>query len=300
MTRVTLIGLGSMGQALGRAFLDAGHELTVWNRTPGRARPLTARGAHSVGSTAAAVAASPVVVLCVTDHRAAAALLDDPAVAPLLEGRVVVELSGGEPGDAQRLADQVREQGASYLCGVIAAYPSDVGTDTAELRLAGPEPSYRICRDLLTALGQPRHLGPDLLVAAHLHQAQSAFLETTLAAFAEALAFGLVSGVPREQLFEFMPGTVRLVASAIDGAIGDLRRDATGRVPAANAALAVYACALDSAVATMQRTGARSALAEAAGAYLDEACRAGLGGDEIAALVGHLLNPAPRTAPGSD
>lgn len=43
---VTVIGLGSMGSALAAALLDRGHPLTVWNRSPGKARPLVEKGAR--------------------------------------------------------------------------------------------------------------------------------------------------------------------------------------------------------------------------------------------------------------
>ncbi|HEX2299996.1 MAG TPA: NAD(P)-binding domain-containing protein, partial [Pseudonocardiaceae bacterium] len=65
-TPVTVIGLGSMGRALAEAFLRAGHRTTVWNRTPEKAAPLVAKGAIHAPSVRAAVAASPLVITCVT------------------------------------------------------------------------------------------------------------------------------------------------------------------------------------------------------------------------------------------
>lgn len=56
---LTLLGLGAMGTALARAWLAAGHPLTVWNRSPERARPLAAEGASVAGTVAEAVAAKP-------------------------------------------------------------------------------------------------------------------------------------------------------------------------------------------------------------------------------------------------
>ena len=63
---VTVIGLGSMGKALAGAFLQAGHRTTVWNRTPEKAGPLVARGAVLAPTVHAAVAASPLVITCLT------------------------------------------------------------------------------------------------------------------------------------------------------------------------------------------------------------------------------------------
>jgi 3-hydroxyisobutyrate dehydrogenase-like beta-hydroxyacid dehydrogenase len=66
-TPVTVLGLGSMGQALARAFSAAGHPVTVWNRTPGKAEPLMAEGATLAPDAAGAVAASPLTIVCLLD-----------------------------------------------------------------------------------------------------------------------------------------------------------------------------------------------------------------------------------------
>ncbi len=47
-SRVSVLGLGLMGSALAEALLNAGHKVTVWNRTPTKAKPLTTKGALSV------------------------------------------------------------------------------------------------------------------------------------------------------------------------------------------------------------------------------------------------------------
>ena len=60
MTDVTMIGLGAMGSALARAFIGAGHSVTVWNRTAARMKPLVSLGATAASSPADAAIASPV------------------------------------------------------------------------------------------------------------------------------------------------------------------------------------------------------------------------------------------------
>ena len=63
-TDITVVGLGAMGSALARAQLRAGHKVTVWNRDPHKAEPLAAEGAIAAASCAEAIAASPVVIVC--------------------------------------------------------------------------------------------------------------------------------------------------------------------------------------------------------------------------------------------
>ncbi|MBQ1061294.1 NAD(P)-dependent oxidoreductase [Micromonospora sp. C41] len=126
-TPVTLLGLGAMGAALARAWLAAGHPLTVWNRTPARAAAISAEGATVANSAAEAVAASTLVVVC---------LLDDTSVEEVLAGadlagRDLVNLTTGTPAQARARADWARERGARYLDGGIMAVPPMIGVPNA-------------------------------------------------------------------------------------------------------------------------------------------------------------------------
>lgn len=82
---VTVIGLGAMGRALAGAFLDNGHPTTVWNRTAGKAGELTKRGATEAATAAEAIAASPVVVVCVLDYDAVRDVLGAPGPSGLAD-----------------------------------------------------------------------------------------------------------------------------------------------------------------------------------------------------------------------
>jgi 3-hydroxyisobutyrate dehydrogenase-like beta-hydroxyacid dehydrogenase len=120
---LTVLSTGAMGSALARAWLAAGHPLTVWNRTPGRAGPLAPEGASVAGSAAEAVAASRLVVAC---------LLDDDSVGSALEGtdlagRDLVNLTTGTPAQGRSLAAWAGRRGARFLDGGIMAVPPMIG-----------------------------------------------------------------------------------------------------------------------------------------------------------------------------
>src|SRR3954471_19642738 len=104
---VTVLGLGPMGQALTSASLTAGHPTTIWNRTPGRAPALIARGASELDSPSSAVAAGDVVVCCLRDYRAAQDVFDQ--VGRAWAERVLVNLTSGEPQQARRMAGWARD-----------------------------------------------------------------------------------------------------------------------------------------------------------------------------------------------
>ena len=61
--RVAFLGLGRMGTLMAGHVLSAGHDLVVWNRTPGRASELVARGAREAETPAEAVLGAERVVL---------------------------------------------------------------------------------------------------------------------------------------------------------------------------------------------------------------------------------------------
>ncbi|MER5891843.1 NAD(P)-binding domain-containing protein [Streptomyces sp. NPDC001876] len=123
-TPVTLLGLGDMGTALARAWLDAGHPLTVWNRTPEKAGRLAGEGARVASTPAGAVAsATGPVVLCLLDD----ASVEEALVGVDLTGKDVVNLTTSTPADARRRARWAEERGARFLDGGIMAVPPMIG-----------------------------------------------------------------------------------------------------------------------------------------------------------------------------
>ena len=69
MARVAFIGTGSMGQGMARNLLEAGHDVTVCNRTPIKAEPLILAGATRVFSPREAAAGADVIISMVGDDR---------------------------------------------------------------------------------------------------------------------------------------------------------------------------------------------------------------------------------------
>ncbi|GAA3178280.1 MULTISPECIES: NAD(P)-dependent oxidoreductase [Streptomyces] len=126
-TSVTLLGLGSMGTALARAWLAAGHPLTVWNRTRARAAALAAEGARAADSAAEAVAASPLIICCLLDD----ASVEEVLAGTDLTGKDLVNLTTGTPAQARARAAWARERGARYLDGGIMAVPPAIGVPEA-------------------------------------------------------------------------------------------------------------------------------------------------------------------------
>ncbi|WP_243723226.1 NAD(P)-binding domain-containing protein [Actinomadura sp. 7K507] len=157
---VTVIGLGLMGQALAGAFLRGGHPTTVWNRTAAKADRPVAEGATLAASAGAAAAASPLVVVCVSDYGAVRELLG--ALDGVLDGRTVVNLTSGTSAQAREIAGEVARRGGTYLDGAIMAVPQGIGTADAAILYSGPRQVYDLHEPTLKTLAAgTAHLGGD-------------------------------------------------------------------------------------------------------------------------------------------
>jgi 3-hydroxyisobutyrate dehydrogenase-like beta-hydroxyacid dehydrogenase len=194
--RVSMIGLGAMGQTLARLLLAQGHAVTVWNRTPDKARALVQAGATLAGTAADAVAASPVTLVCVYDYPAANAILQDAAVEATLPGKVLVQLTTGSPREAVAAGEWAARHGARYLEGAIQAAPSQMGAADTPLLLSGDGATYEGVVDLLRGLaGDLIYLGPRIDAAATMDFATLSYVYGAYIGFMHGARLAEVHGL---------------------------------------------------------------------------------------------------------
>ena len=173
MSEISVIGLGAMGAALAQALVNAGHDVTVWNRTPQKMEPLTALGANGAENVVNAVQASPVIIVCIDNYTATNKLLRADDVVPHLSGRTVIQLSTGTPKEARESEAWLKNCGADYLDGAIDAYPDGIGAADGRILIAGSEAAFERCKAFLKCLGDDlRYLGENIGAAAVLDLAE--------------------------------------------------------------------------------------------------------------------------------
>ncbi|MCC3377382.1 NAD(P)-dependent oxidoreductase [Cohnella sp. REN36] len=156
---VTVVGLGKMGKALTSALLKQGHPVTVWNRSAGRADEMVRQGATAATGIDAAISASPLIIVCVTDYAGAHGIL--APFGPLLAGRTLVNLSNGTPEQARRMAEWAAALGADYVDGGIMAIPPMISRPEALILYSGSERAFERHRRAFDAFGTSMYLGGD-------------------------------------------------------------------------------------------------------------------------------------------
>jgi 3-hydroxyisobutyrate dehydrogenase-like beta-hydroxyacid dehydrogenase len=171
-SQVTVLGLGEMGSALARTLVGRGYRTTVWNRTATRADPLAEAGAGVAATAVEAVAASPLVIICLLDSAAVETVL--ATIGSSVSGRVLVNVTSGSPGRARANADWARERGAKYLDGGIMGDPPYVGTSSVRFSFSGDRGAFEAHASTLQELGEIAYYGEDAGLAAVEFQAQVA------------------------------------------------------------------------------------------------------------------------------
>ncbi|MCG1042452.1 NAD(P)-binding domain-containing protein [Mycetohabitans sp. B8] len=187
MSDVTVLGLGTMGQALSRALLKAGHKVTVWNRTAGKDEELAAEGAIPVQSLHDAVRSSSLIIICVLDYSAVRAVLEP--IEQDLSKRVLVNLTTGKPDEARRMNTWAASRNIDYIDGGIMAVPPLIGTESALILYSGSSKNtFENHYALLKAMGQARYVGADPGLASLLELAMNAAVIGMIGGVVHAMA----------------------------------------------------------------------------------------------------------------
>ncbi|MFF4083759.1 NAD(P)-dependent oxidoreductase [Streptomyces sp. NPDC001777] len=283
---VTVIGLGLMGQALAGAFLKAGHPTTVWNRTAAKADQLVAEGAQLAPTVGAALKASPLTVICLTDYAAVHELLGADDVVPT--GTTLVNLTSGDSARAREAARWADRIGARYLDGAIMAVPPAIGTAEAVILHSGPQEVFEAHRSTLEALGTVTHLGTDHGLAALYDVAGLAMMWSVLNAWLQGTALLRTAGVDAAT---YAPFAQRIATGVAEWLPGYAEQIDSGSFPAEVSALETDARAMEHLIEESRAVGVNAELPELFKAMADRAIAAGHGGEQYPVLIEEFGKP---------
>jgi 3-hydroxyisobutyrate dehydrogenase-like beta-hydroxyacid dehydrogenase len=186
--------------------VKAGHEVTVWNRTPGKDVP----GAKTANSPAEAVKGNEAVWMCVSDTKAVEQTLFGPngAAQALEKGAVVVDSSTIAPSASVQFAARLREKGCDFLDAPVTGSKVAAEGGTLIFIVGGQEATIARVQPLFDAMGKKIiHMGDNGLgLSAKLAQnLQIAFIFEGLA---EGLTLAKKLGVQPEKLFELIQASM--------------------------------------------------------------------------------------------
>jgi 3-hydroxyisobutyrate dehydrogenase len=199
--KVAVVGLGAMGSRIARRLADAGHDLTVWNRTPEKAEGLGAVAA----TPADAAARSEVVITMVADPAALKAVTEGPG--GVAEGSgpetTLIEMSTVGPAAVERLHGVFP---GPLLDAPVLGSLSEVESGTLSIFVGGERDLYERWQGLLSELGKPLYVGPSGSGAAAKLVANTILVDL-IATLGEAVALGEGLGLERGTVFDVLGRT---------------------------------------------------------------------------------------------
>jgi 2-hydroxy-3-oxopropionate reductase len=205
---VAFIGLGVMGRPMTQNLLDAGYEVTVYNRSPGPVEALTASGAKSAPTPAAAAGAADVVILMLADDGAVEAVTQgtDGVLSGVTTGALVIDMSTVSPALDRRLAAQFGEHGAEFLDAPVSGGDAGAKAGTLSIMAGGSDSAFQRAKPIFEVLGKTIvHVG-DHGSGQVVKACNQVVVALALEALAEALVLGSKCGVEPAAILEVLSG----------------------------------------------------------------------------------------------
>lgn len=278
---VTIIGLGMMGQRLAELYLEQGKRVTVWNRNPERAAALVARGAVLATDPVTALQASPLILMCVANDDAVAAILTD--LTPDLAGKTVVQLTTISPSTARAGERWTHDRGGRFLSGAIQAAPAQMGQPDTPILFSGASSTWEASRAALATLGGGlTYLGDDPGAASTMDLAT---LSWVYGAF-----LGFVHGAKIARAENLDVATYGKIVRDISPSFGAFFQHEgeviqSGDYRISQSPLQISVDATRRLVDTARASGLTTELPALAAAIFERAAKAGLAGEEAAAII---------------
>jgi 3-hydroxyisobutyrate dehydrogenase-like beta-hydroxyacid dehydrogenase len=215
--KIGWIGLGDMGQVIVPRLLAAGHGVTGWNRSPGKADDLVALGMSLASSPAEAAAGAEVVFSIVTDAKAveAVALGDTGIIAGLAPDAVYLDMSTIDPEVSRRVAAAFAAQGKVMLDAPLSGSPVTIAAGSASVMVGGDRAAFDRVAPMLADIGpKVSYIGPSG-TAVQMKVAINLTLIVEMVVFCESVALAEKGGVDRAVAVDAMLKSV--VASPVMG-----------------------------------------------------------------------------------
>jgi 3-hydroxyisobutyrate dehydrogenase len=284
---VALLGTGIMGAGMAQNLIKAGLDVTVWNRSPDRARALADAGARMATDAAEAVTGADVVVTMLYDADSVAEVMEWalPAVKP---GAVWAQTSTVGLEGTERLAALAARHDVAFLDAPVLGTKAPAEQGKLTVLVGGPSELREAVAPVFDAIGvKTVWVGEQPGDGHKLKLVANAWVGTVTAGTAQSVAMAQGLGLDPQLFLDVIAG------GALDAPYVQMK----GRSMIADEFPTSFAVSgvvkdLDLIAAAMRGAGVRSAVAEALADAFRAADAAGHGGEDMAAVV-HAFRPAP-------
>jgi 3-hydroxyisobutyrate dehydrogenase-like beta-hydroxyacid dehydrogenase len=154
--KVAFLGIGRMGLGMAGRLLDAGHDVTVWNRTAGKTAELETRGARVAGSVTEACTGAEIVVTMLANDEVLldVALRPDGVLDSLADSAIHVAMGTHGVTAVRTLTERHVQAGKTLVAAPVLGRPDVAAAGQLGVVAAGPREALKRCEPLFAAIGR--------------------------------------------------------------------------------------------------------------------------------------------------
>ena len=207
--KLGFLGLGMMGFPMTRRLLNAGNDVTVWNRSSGKAAALVEAGAKAATYSRDVAAAASIIFMCLTDAAAVEEVVFGPdglATAPG-SGKLVVDFSSIHPDAARSLAAGLKEaNGMGWIDAPVSGGSVGAEQGTLAVMAGGDAADIERARPYVLAMARRlTHMGP-IGAGQTTKLCNQVIVGCAMAVLAEATRLAVNAGIDAGRLPEALAG----------------------------------------------------------------------------------------------
>ncbi len=210
MANLGYVGLGVMGGGIAKRLMDAGHNLTGYNRTKPKAQWLIDAGMAWADTPRGVAEATDVIFSMVTNTAAVQAVTggSEGILEGLEPGKIYVDMSTASPANTRELARMVADKGAQMLDAPVSGSVSTLEEGRLSIMVGGERETFDKVLPILQDIGpKVTHVGENGLAVA-MKIATNLGLAVQMLAFSEAVLLAEKSGIKRETAVEVLLNSV--------------------------------------------------------------------------------------------
>jgi 3-hydroxyisobutyrate dehydrogenase len=212
--RIGFIGMGHMGSHMAQRLLDAGYQLTVYDRTREKAQQVEERGAQVAQTPRDLAAGCQVVMACVTNDSAQEVVMFGPdgALAGVHGGSIVIDMSTVSPDASLRLFQGAKEKNVPMIDAAVSGSVPQVDQGSLVIFVGGEHNTFEHCKPILDILGKNSFYMGASGMGTTMKLVVNALLGLGMQALAESIALGEKAGLEKGVLLDVLGQTAVLSA----------------------------------------------------------------------------------------
>lgn len=209
--KIALIGLGNMGANMAKRLVQQGYDLTVYNRTRDKAKPLESLGARLANSPLEAAKGAAILITMVGDDKALESVLwgSHGALAGLSTDAIHISMSTISEDLAEKTTAAHQAHGSRHIGAPVFGRPPAAAAGKLFVLAAGAQSALEQSEDVFGVLGQKTLTIGETPKSAHLTKILGNFmLFSAIEAMAEAIAHAKASGLDERLFLNAMTSSV--------------------------------------------------------------------------------------------